>query len=140
MVLFSCYNKNGDSMLYLIIFAALFVAISQYVDKHLVNMGISKKDYFFYMCLSMIPFALIMLGVEIYTNQFKFSLELIPFLILIVTMVLRYIKQKSVVGCLNHLNPYEDAAYLTLGIILAFIIDVFLGTEKLKTISIISIF
>ena len=127
-------------MLYLIIFAALFVAISQYVDKHLVNMGISKKDYFFYMCLSMIPFALIMLGVEIYTNQFKFSLELIPFLILIVTMVLRYIKQKSVVGCLNHLNPYEDAAYLTLGIILAFIIDIFLGTEKLKIISIISIF
>ena len=79
MVLFSCYNKNGDSMLYLIIFAALFVAVSQYVDKHLVNMGISKKDYFFYMCLSMIPFALIMLGVEIYTNQFKFSFELIPF-------------------------------------------------------------
>ena len=35
-------------IIFLIIFAALFGAIGQYVDKHLVNMGISRKDYFYY--------------------------------------------------------------------------------------------
>ena len=32
-------------LIILIISAALFIAIGQYVDKHLVNMGISRKDY-----------------------------------------------------------------------------------------------
>ena len=33
----------------LIILSALFLAIGQYVDKHIVNLGISRKDYFYYM-------------------------------------------------------------------------------------------
>lgn len=123
----------------LIISAALFGAIGQYIDKHLVNMGISRKDYFYYMCLSMLPFAGIMIAIEVATNQFKFSFEIIPILLLVVAMFLRYNKQKTIVGCLTHLNPYEDSAYLTLGLLIAFIIDVLLGIQSLRIISVISI-
>lgn len=123
----------------LIISAALFGAIGQYIDKHLVNMGISRKDYFYYMCLSMLPFAGIMIAIEVATNQFKFSFEIIPILLLFVAMFLRYNKQRTIVGCLTHLNSYEDSAYLTLGLLIAFIIDVLLGTETLRIVSIISI-
>jgi hypothetical protein len=37
-------------LIYVVILAAFFVAIGQYLDKHLANLGISKKDYFYYMC------------------------------------------------------------------------------------------
>ena len=126
-------------LIVLIISAALFRAIGQYIDKHLVNMGISRKDYFYYMCLSMLPFAGIMIAIEVATNQFKFSFEIIPILLLVVAMFLRYNKQKTIVGCLTHLNPYEDSAYLTLGLLIAFIIDVLLGIQSLRIISVISI-
>lgn len=126
-------------LIILIISAALFGAIGQYIDKHLVNMGISRKDYFYYMCLSMLPFAGIMITIEVATNQFKFSFEIIPILLLVVAMFLRYNKQKTIVGCLTHLNPYEDSAYLTLGLLIAFIIDVLLGIQTLRIISVISI-
>ena len=126
-------------LIILIISAALFGAIGQYIDKHLVNMGISRKDYFYYMCLSMLPFAGIMIAIEVATNQFKFSFEIIPILLLVVAMFLRYNKQKTIVGCLTHLNPYEDSAYLTLGLLIAFIIDVLLGIQSLRIISVISI-
>lgn len=126
-------------LIILIISAALFGAIGQYIDKHLVNMGISRKDYFYYMCLSMLPFAGIMIAIEVTTNQFKFSFEIIPILLLVVAMFLRYNKQKTIVGCLTHLNPYEDSAYLTLGLLIAFIIDVLLGIQSLRIISVISI-
>jgi drug/metabolite transporter (DMT)-like permease len=126
-------------LIILIISAALFGAIGQYIDKHLVNMGISRKDYFYYMCLSMLPFAGIMIAIEVATNQFRFSFEIIPILLLVVAMFLRYNKQKTIVGCLTHLNPYEDSAYLTLGLLIAFIIDVLLGIQSLRIISVISI-
>lgn len=126
-------------LIILIISAALFGAIGQYIDKYLVNMGISRKDYFYYMCLSMLPFAGIMIAIEVVTNQFKFSFEIIPILLLVVAMFLRYNKQKTIVGCLTHLNPYEDSAYLTLGLLIAFIIDVLLGIQSLRIISVISI-
>lgn len=126
-------------LIILIISAALFGAIGQYIDKHLVNMGISRKDYFYYMCLSMLPFAGIMIAIEVATNQFKFSFEIIPILLLVVAMFLRYNKQKTIVGCLTHLNPYEDSAYLTLGLLIAFIIDILLGIQSLRIISVISI-
>lgn len=127
-------------IIFLIIFAALFGAIGQYVDKHLVNMGISRKDYFYYICLSMIPFSILMIIIEIITKQFKFTLEIVPVLLLLIAMLLRYNKQKTIVGCLTYLNPYEDSAYLSLGLLIAFIIDVILGIQTLKIISFISIF
>ena len=127
-------------IIFLIIFAALFGAIGQYVDKHLVNMCISRKDYFYYMCLSMIPFSILMIIIEIITKQFKFKLEIVPVILLLIAMLLRYNKQKTIVGCLTYLNPYEDSAYLSLGLLIAFIIDVILGIQTLKIISFISIF
>lgn len=127
-------------ILFIIIFAALFSAIGQYVDKHLVNMGISRKDYFYYMCLSMIPFSILMIIIEIITKQFKFTLEIVPVILLLIAMFLRYNKQKTIVGCLTYLNPYEDSAYLSLGLLISFIIDVLLGIQKFRFISFISIF
>ena len=127
-------------ILFIIIFAALFGAIGQYVDKHLVNMGISRKDYFYYMCLSMIPFSILMIIIEIITKQFKFTLEIVPAILLLIAMFLRYNKQKTIVGCLTYLNPYEDSAYLSLGLLISFIIDVLLGIQTFRFISFISIF
>lgn len=126
-------------LLYVVILAGIFGAIGQYVDKHLVNIGISKKDYFYYMCLSMIPFSLIMVIIEYFTNQLKFTFGIVPIILLLIAMFLRYNKQHTIVGCLKYLNPYEDSAYLTLGIIIAFVIDVLLGIESFGFFSILSI-
>lgn len=126
-------------LIYIVVLAGIFGAIGQYLDKHLVNIGISRKDYFYYMCLTMIPFSLIMIIIEFYTGQLKFEFGIIPVFLLISAMFLRYKKQHTIVGCLKYLNPYEDSAYLTLSIIIAFIIDVILGIENLGVISILSI-
>ena len=54
LFLFSSYNdfivKEYGMLIYVVILAAFFGAIGQYLDKHLANLGISKKDYFYYMC------------------------------------------------------------------------------------------
>lgn len=126
-------------LLYIVFLAGILGAIGQYLDKYLVNIGISRKDYFYYMCLTMIPFSLIMLVVELYTGQLKFEFGFIPVILLIIAMFLRYKKQHTIVGCLKYLNPYEDSAYLTLSIVIAYIIDVILGIEDLKLILILSI-
>lgn len=123
----------------IVILAGIFGAIGQYLDKHLVNKGITRNDYFYYMCLSMIPFSIIMVIIEYFTNQLKFELNVISLILLIIAMFLRYKKQHTIVGCLKYLNPYEDSAYLTLGIIIAFIIDVILGIESISIFSILSI-
>lgn len=130
---------NSLLLLYIVILAGIFGAIGQYIDKHLVNKGITRKDYFYYMCLSMIPFSIIMVIIEYLTNQLKFELNIIPFILLIIAMFLRYKKQHTIVGCLKYLNPYEESAYLTLGIIIAFVIDVILGIESIHLFSILSI-
>ena len=126
-------------LFYVIIVAGIFGAIGSYLDKHLVNLGISREDYFYYMCLSMIPFSVIMVFIEYYTNQLRFSFNIIPIILLVTAMFLRYKKQHTIVGCLTYLNPYEDSAYLTLGIIIAFVIDVIFKIERLEIFSILSI-
>lgn len=126
-------------VIYIMILAGIFGAIGQYLDKYLVNKGITRNDYFYYMCLTMIPFSLIMVIIEYFNNQLRFELNIIAFILLIVAMFLRYKKQHTIVGCLKYLNPYEDSAYLTLGIIIAFIIDSILGIEKIDVFSVLSI-
>lgn len=37
---------NPLLLLYIVILAGIFGAIGQYIDKHLVNKGITRKDYF----------------------------------------------------------------------------------------------
>lgn len=124
----------------IILIAAIFGAVGQYLDKYLVILGISRRDYFYYMCVAMIPFSLIMVVIEYFTRQLKFTFDIIPIILLILGMFFRYKKQHTIVGCLKYLNPYEDSAYLTLGIIVAFVIDVVLGIEEATYISILSIF
>ena len=34
-------------LIYIVVFAGIFGAIGQYLDKYLVNLGISRKDYFY---------------------------------------------------------------------------------------------
>ena len=130
---------NKLIVIYIVILAGIFGAIGQYLDKYLVNKGITRNDYFYYMCLTMIPFSLIMVIIEYFNNQLRFELNIIAFILLIVAMFLRYKKQHTIVGCLKYLNPYEDSAYLTLGIIIAFIIDSILGIEKIDVFSVLSI-
>ena len=126
-------------ILLIVILTALISAIGTYIDKHLVNKGISRKDYFYYMCLSMIPFSIILMIVEIVTNNFKFEFGLIPAILLILAMFIRYKKQHTIVGCLTYLKPYESAAYMSLGIIIAFIIDGILGIKAFSIYTAISI-
>lgn len=126
-------------IIYIVILAGTFGAVAQYLDKHLVNIGITRNDYFYYTCLTMIPFSIIMVIVEYFTNQLKFELGMIPIILLILAIFFRYKKQHTIVGCLKYLNPYEDSAYLTLGIVIAFLVDVVLGIQNLGVISTLSI-
>lgn len=100
-------------MITFVILNAIISTIAKYVDKHLVNKGISRKDYFYYMCLSMIPFAAIMIVIEAINGSLKFEFNIIPIVLLIVAMFLRYNKQHAVQGSIKYLNPYEDSAYLS---------------------------
>ena len=92
-------------LFYTVVLAGIFGAIGQYLDKFLVNKGISRKDYFYYMCLSMIPFAIIMMIIEYTTGQIRFSFNVVPIVLLGIAMFLRYKKQHTIVGCLKYLNP-----------------------------------
>lgn len=127
-------------MIVIVLITAFISSIAVYIDKHLVNKGISRKDYFYYMCLSMIPFSIIMIIIDGIRNEIQFEFGIVPIVLLIIAMFLRYKKQHTIVGCLTHLNPYESSTYMSLGIILAFIIDSILGVKQFNLISIISIF
>lgn len=101
-------------MIAIVILNAFISTIAQYIDKHLVNKGITRKDYFYYMCLSMIPFAAIMIVIETINGNAKFEFNIIPIALLIVAMFLRYNKQQAVQGSIKYLNPYEVSTYLSL--------------------------
>lgn len=116
--------------------AALFRAIDSFIDKNLTPKGISRFDYFFYMCISMLPFAFIMMVFE----PIKFVFHWAPVILLLVSALLRYLQQHAVVGIIRKVEPYQYQTYLTMGIILTYIIDCFLGTRTLTFENIISIF
>lgn len=126
-------------MITIVVLNAFISTIAQYVDKHLVKKGITRKDYFYYMCLSMIPFAAIMIIIEAINGNAKFEFNIIPISLLIIAMFLRYNKQQAVQGSLEYLNPYEVSTYLSLGIILAFFVDCILGIKEFTIISFSSI-
>lgn len=126
-------------MIGLVVLAATLSTIGTYIDKHLVKIGISRKDYFYYMCLSMIPFSVAMIGIEIANGIFKFELTWISIILLIIAMFIRYKRQHTVVGCLTYLSPYESTAYMCLGIILSFIIDTIIGVKQFSLVAIASI-
>lgn len=102
-------------MIAIVILNAFISTIAQYIDKHLVGKcGITRKDYFYYMCLSMIPFAAIMVVIETINGNAKFEFNIIPIGLLLVAMFLRYNKQQAVQGSIKYLNPYEVSTYLSL--------------------------
>lgn len=126
-------------MIAIVILNAFISTIAQYIDKHLVNKGITRKDYFYYMCLSMIPFAAIMIVIETINGSAKFEFNIIPIGLLLIAMFLRYNKQQAVQGSIKYLNPYEVSTYLSLGIILAFFVDCILGIKQFTIFIFLSI-
>ena len=122
-------------MLSIVVITSIIYTIAIYVDKHLTNKGISRKDYFYYMCFSMVPFALIMTVIDWLREGIRFELSIIPFLLLLVAMFLRYKKQHTIVGCYKYLNPYEYITYNSLGLILAFVIDSAIGIKSFSWIT-----
>ncbi len=126
--------------LILIFAAALFGAFGQNIDKHLSNLKTTRKDYFYYMCVTMLPYSLIMVIIEVLNNTFYFDFNVLIIILIILAMIFRYIKQHTIMGCLSHLNPYEDSAYLSLGIILSFILDCLISVQNITVYSVSSIF
>ena len=124
---------------YLILLSAILSTIGTYVDKKIIDSGISRKNYFYYMCLTMIPFALISLFLEIKTNNYKFCFNYIVIILLLMAAFLRYIKQKSFVGCYRKLEPYEFKTYMSVTLIICFFIDIVLGIQTFTILKLLSI-
>lgn len=122
-------------MILLILLSASCQTIGAYINKTLTATGISQRDYFFYMCITILPFALIMMFFE--PQKFKFGL--IPLLLLCLGAVVRYYSQYSVVGMVRKLEPFQYQTWVTLTIILTFIIDTMLGTRQFDTRNLASI-
>lgn len=121
--------------IFLILFAALSSSIGSYVDKIIMAKGISRRDYFFYMCFTMLPFAIFMM---LFENRY-FELSFIPVGLLIISAFIRYQSQCSVVGILRNLEPFQYKTLVTLTIIITYIIDNFLGTQMLDVKSVASV-
>lgn len=127
------------SFLTLVLLSATLSTIGTYIDKRIIEKGIYKKDYFYYMCVTMIPFALISLFLELKTQTFKFELSWIFIILLIIAGIIRYIKQKSFVGCYRKLEPYELKTYMTITLIICFIIDLIIGVQIFNVWKLLSI-
>ena len=120
------------------LFAALtsvFLAVQSYAEKRTVSSGVSRRDFFFYSCLCLIPFAAVML---VFTPLY-FQLSYIFVLILLVSVLLRYGKMTAIVSTVERLVPYESEAYMCLGVILAYIADCVLGVKAVSHWGVLSI-
>ena len=107
-------------------FTSIFWAVQSYAVKKTVSTGISRRDFFFYSCLCLLPFAAIML---IFTPvYFTPTIWLIP--IFAGSVLLRYGKQTAEAATMEKLVPYESEAYMCLGVILAYIIDGISGIKS----------
>ena len=91
-------------------FTSIFWAVQSYAVKKTVSTGISRRDFFFYSCLCLLPFAAIML---IFTPvYFTPTIWLIP--IFAGSVLLRYGKQTAEAATMEKLVPYESEAYMCL--------------------------
>ena len=116
-------------------FTSIFWAVQSYAVKKTVSTGVSRRDFFFYSCLCLLPFAAIML---IFTPvYFTPSLWLIP--IFLGSVLLRYGKQTSEAATMEKLVPYESEAYMCLGVILAYIIDGIAGIKVFTLWGVLSV-
>ena len=112
-----------------------FYAVQSYAEKRTVSSGVSRNDFFFYSCLCLLPFAVIM---QIFT-PFYFHFSYILILILVVSILLRYGKMTAIVSTVERLVPYESEAYMSLGVIIAYIVDCVIGNKVFSLWGILSI-
>lgn len=118
---------------------AFFSTMTSYLDKYLLLKGIKKHDYFYYMCLSVVPFALIVLLITYFTVGLHFKISLFTIVLLILSMIIRYFKLHANAGLIKELEPFEHVCYSTLGIAIAYIIDIIIGSKQIVVIHIIAI-
>lgn len=123
----------------LILVSALLLCIGTYVDKMIIDEGISKRDYFYYMCLTMVPFSLALLWAEVVNGIFHFRFSVSLAVLLIMAAVLRYCRQRSFVSCYRELQPYEFESYMTISLMFSFVIDLMIGVQKFHPMKILSI-
>lgn len=116
--------------------ASVCSSISTYIDKFIVSFGISKKTYFFFMCLTILPFSFLTFFLE----PIKFQFHILPIFLLGIAMILRYYKQQSIVGILTYLEPHEVTTYMSLSILFAYVIDCLLSLKHFSILSFLAIF
>ena len=111
-------------------------AVQSFSVKRTVNAGITRRDYFFYCCVFIIPFAAV---IQIFTPfYFKFGYELA--ILFAVSIVLRYGKMATEVSTIQFLAPFESEAYMCLGVVWAYIIDCVFRIKAFSAIGVISLF
>ena len=116
-------------------FTSMFWAIQSYAEKRTVSTGVSRRDFFFYSCLCLVPFAAIMLFLTPFYLDFSYILVLILF----ASIVLRYGKVTAIVSTVEYLVPFESEAYMCLGVILAYVVDCILGIKGFSHWGVLSI-
>ena len=123
----------------LIILCAVISTIGTYINKKIVDKGISRENFFYYMCLTMVFFSSGSLAIEVQSNQFHFKFSWMLVLLLILAMSLRYLRQTSFVGYCRKLEPYEFETYMSFSLVICFIIDCLIGTQSFNIYKILSI-
>jgi len=119
----------------LAVLTSLFWAVQSFAEKRTVSAGPSRRDFFYYSCLFLIPFAAIM----VFVTPFYFSLSywLIP--IFAGALLFRYGKMAAIVATMKHLVPYESESYMCLSVILAYVIDCLIGVKAFSLFGVLSI-
>lgn len=124
----------------ILIFVTAFLnSVVCYVDKSIMNKGVTKKEYFYYTCLTMLPFAISMIIFKAITGSLKFSIGIVPFLLLALAMFLRYKKQFAIAGMSRALKPFENVCYMSLGLLLAYLVDLLIGLKHFNLVAVSSI-
>ena len=123
----------------LIILAAVISTIGTYINKKIVETGVSRANFFYYMCFTMVFFSLGSLGLEAKSETLKFEFSWPLVLLLVLAMVLRYARQTSFVGYCRKLEPYEFETYMSFSLVICFIIDVIIGSQSFNIYKILSI-
>lgn len=124
----------------ILIFVTAFLnSVVCYVDKSIMNKGVTKKEYFYYTCLTMLPFAISMIIFKTITGSLKFSVGIVPLLLLALAMFLRYKKQFAIAGMSRALKPFENVCYMSLGLLLAYLVDLLIGLKHFNLVAVSSI-
>ena len=137
-VFFLCYYIFMNTSL-LIILCAIISTIGTYINKKIVDKGISRENFFYYMCLTMVFFSCGSLALEVKSNNFHFEFSWILVVLLILAMLLRYARQTSFVGYCRKLEPYEFETYMSFSLVICFIIDCLIGAQNFSAFKVLSI-